>query len=304
MSSIGNDTMALFSGLLQDEFASNEGLLTPSDMFFAHQELFGAQHYSNSNEYDLEQNLMDQASLEQAIMAGLEINVEEATPQLSPCEFNGRMAPNFIKVPMMDFGNFDMAFSHSPLGSPLDELQQNILMFNSATNSPTYPENFYGGRRASTPACFTDLMAMLPSFTQGSVPPPKSANSTPPKSMSRRASSSATTRSRRNSNASTSKPDSPTKIYTCTEPGCNKIFKRSEHLKRHLKSIHCEEKPFSCPFPKCDKKFSRSDNLAQHLRIHRDPSDKARTKGFTSSTPFVLSAASDLDEQMAYPNPL
>lgn len=32
------------------------------------------------------------------------------------------------------------------------------------------------------------------------------------------------------------------KVYTCKVPGCGKCFKRSEHLKRHVRSIHTDEK--------------------------------------------------------------
>ena len=55
------------------------------------------------------------------------------------------------------------------------------------------------------------------------------------------------------------------KPFMC--PTCGKAFKRGEHLKRHIRSIHSGEKPFVCPV--CEKKFSRSDNLAQHSRTHR-----------------------------------
>ncbi|UZJ52662.1 hypothetical protein CBS101457_001982 [Exobasidium rhododendri] len=55
------------------------------------------------------------------------------------------------------------------------------------------------------------------------------------------------------------------KVYTCKVPGCGKCFKRSEHLKRHVRSIHTDEKPFTCH---CGKTFSRHDNLNQHARVH------------------------------------
>jgi zinc finger protein MSN2/4 len=56
----------------------------------------------------------------------------------------------------------------------------------------------------------------------------------------------------------------PVTSFPCTE--CDKQFKRSEHLKRHIRSVHSNIRPFHCKY--CEKKFSRSDNLAQHLKTH------------------------------------
>ena len=56
------------------------------------------------------------------------------------------------------------------------------------------------------------------------------------------------------------------KPFVCDIKGCDKRFRRSEHLKRHIRSLHTGEKPFVCDT--CLKHFSRSDNLAQHARVH------------------------------------
>ncbi|KXN71877.1 hypothetical protein CONCODRAFT_33803, partial [Conidiobolus coronatus NRRL 28638] len=56
--------------------------------------------------------------------------------------------------------------------------------------------------------------------------------------------------------------------YPCPLPECDRKFRRAEHLKRHLRTLHSNEKPYECPFPHCRKRFSRSDNLNQHTRIH------------------------------------
>ncbi|CCF58804.1 hypothetical protein KAFR_0F02070 [Kazachstania africana CBS 2517] len=59
------------------------------------------------------------------------------------------------------------------------------------------------------------------------------------------------------------------KQFKCSE--CEKGFKRSEHLKRHFRSVHSNERPFPCML--CEKKFSRSDNLSQHLKTHKKHGD-------------------------------
>ncbi|CAI4046209.1 hypothetical protein SUVZ_11G1510 [Saccharomyces uvarum] len=59
------------------------------------------------------------------------------------------------------------------------------------------------------------------------------------------------------------------KPFNCKD--CEKAFRRSEHLKRHIRSVHSAERPFACMF--CEKKFSRSDNLSQHLKTHKKHGD-------------------------------
>jgi len=92
----------------------------------------------------------------------------------------------------------------------------------------------------------------------------------------------------------TNKPAKPgTKSFECTYAGCGRVFKRSEHLKRHIRSIHTLERPFHCPHPHCSKRFSRSDNLSQHVRVHR-PNGKeknATARSFSNFTPFLQTYA-------------
>lgn len=56
-----------------------------------------------------------------------------------------------------------------------------------------------------------------------------------------------------------------TKAFVCPLFSCGRLFKRMEHLKRHLRT-HTLERPYQCP--RCKKRFSRSDNLNQHVRTH------------------------------------
>ncbi|KAI7900389.1 uncharacterized protein BX663DRAFT_439258 [Cokeromyces recurvatus] len=70
--------------------------------------------------------------------------------------------------------------------------------------------------------------------------------------------------------------DQEEKKFQCDYEGCGKIFKRSEHLKRHITSIHTKIKDYKCPYLNCGKRFSRTDNLSQHMRIHRSNNNKER----------------------------
>jgi len=56
-----------------------------------------------------------------------------------------------------------------------------------------------------------------------------------------------------------------TKAFVCPLFSCGRMFKRMEHLKRHLRT-HTLERPYQCS--RCKKRFSRSDNLNQHYRTH------------------------------------
>ncbi|KAG0043679.1 hypothetical protein BGZ83_011139 [Gryganskiella cystojenkinii] len=89
------------------------------------------------------------------------------------------------------------------------------------------------------------------------------------------------------------------KVFTCEHLDCGKIFKRSEHLKRHYRSIHTLEKPFECPIEDCTKRFSRSDNLNQHIRIHRHANKSAmhdhnKSKTVSAFTPFLVAYSDSL----------
>lgn len=56
------------------------------------------------------------------------------------------------------------------------------------------------------------------------------------------------------------------RFFHCPLSTCGKLFKRLEHMKRHLRT-HTMERPYLCDL--CGKRFSRSDNLAQHKKTHQ-----------------------------------
>ncbi|MBW0488871.1 hypothetical protein O181_028586 [Austropuccinia psidii MF-1] len=83
------------------------------------------------------------------------------------------------------------------------------------------------------------------------------------------------------------------KAYVCPLFSCGRLFKRLEHLKRHLR-IHTSEKPYPCT--RCDKRFARSDNLAAHIKIHEKMA--ARAGSTSSSDQRALEAEEELDDRM------
>jgi hypothetical protein len=76
--------------------------------------------------------------------------------------------------------------------------------------------------------------------------------------------------------------DDPSKTFVCTL--CSRRFRRQEHLKRHYRSLHTQDKPFECN--ECGKKFSRSDNLAQHARTHAGTSVVMGVIDTSSGVPY------------------
>lgn len=77
------------------------------------------------------------------------------------------------------------------------------------------------------------------------------------------------------------------KSHSCPIPTCGRVFKRLEHLKRHVRT-HTHERPYLCPH--CNKSFSRSDNLAQHRRTHE------RSDG--SEGPYTFEEEEEMDDEV------
>ncbi|KAJ4321811.1 hypothetical protein N0V84_005106 [Fusarium piperis] len=78
---------------------------------------------------------------------------------------------------------------------------------------------------------------------------------------------------------------------SCDYAGCNKAFRRKEHLKRHKQSFHGEgPNRFSCEF--CGKgQFNRRDNLNNHRKLH------ARRNSHNRGVEFVADAVMVMEQE-------
>ncbi|KAF5638496.1 zinc finger odd-paired-like (opl) [Fusarium tjaetaba] len=74
----------------------------------------------------------------------------------------------------------------------------------------------------------------------------------------------------------------------CDFPGCNKAFRRVEHLKRHKQTHHSEgENNFVCEF--CGKdQFNRYDNLQTHRRLHARHNKRYRSIKFVPAAVAII----------------
>ncbi|KAF9894773.1 hypothetical protein FE257_004394 [Aspergillus nanangensis] len=57
------------------------------------------------------------------------------------------------------------------------------------------------------------------------------------------------------------------RVHACEYPGCDKVFTRAEHRRRHELN-HNPEALFRCSRPGCKKAFHRPDLLARHMERH------------------------------------
>ena len=77
-------------------------------------------------------------------------------------------------------------------------------------------------------------------------------------------------------------PGAQGKGFSCPLLSCGRLFKRLEHLKRHVRT-HTQERPYECT--RCSKRFSRSDNLTQHIKTHEkaDRGERMKTEASEST---------------------
>ncbi|KAG0332575.1 hypothetical protein BG000_009894 [Podila horticola] len=205
-------------------------------------------------------------------------------PATSPSSLRPHGMARVHSLPFFDSGMHPMELSedfsgymltrHGSLGSVYPVTHSHELL-ESSLSSP-------GQTHAHMTPQFDYGVSMVPSLSATSI----SSVAPPRRRASTAVTPTLTSKPKAPRRASLS-PDASTKLFSCIFDDCGKLFKRSEHLKRHIRSVHTLEKPFLCPFQGCPKRFSRSDNLNQHVRIHRHDKDKA--KPFASFTPFHVS---------------
>ncbi|KAF4455911.1 hypothetical protein F53441_1848 [Fusarium austroafricanum] len=85
--------------------------------------------------------------------------------------------------------------------------------------------------------------------------------------------------------------------YNCDYPGCQKSYKRREHLKRHKQTSHVAwPNHLACEF--CGKdQFSRKDNLNIHRRLHARPTICSRRVQFIPAAVPVIDQEKRSKEQ-------
>ncbi|CAG8479547.1 17333_t:CDS:2 [Dentiscutata heterogama] len=156
-----------------------------------------------------------------------------------------------------------LSMSHHHIINEQRDIIPEVMLANS--------NNSRGGRRGRIPSSSVSSVHEMFQDPQdfhrsimGSLPSPPPAQ--PPTTTK----STGKSRGRRMTN----KPAKPgTKSFECHYAGCGRIFKRSEHLKRHIRSIHTLER----------------HNLSQHIRVHR-PNGKeknAPARAFSNFTPYL-----------------
>ncbi|QLQ80149.1 hypothetical protein HG537_0D01500 [Torulaspora globosa] len=207
---------------------------------------------------------------------GLDVGLPSLEPILSPQSPKSEAITKpknqqFIKPSMMLSENASTAAKMATTGTEKIDLMSNLDNWNyELTVDPTMkitrsPPPHYQTIKPSAMATINSTM----SAPAGS----RRRRSTPNIMTIRNGSSGASiggnARGKSRSITPMSGTDDEAKPFKCKE--CSKAFRRSEHLKRHIRSVHSSERPFACMF--CEKKFSRSDNLSQHLKTHKKHGD-------------------------------
>ena len=94
------------------------------------------------------------------------------------------------------------------------------------------------------------------------------------------------------------------RVHACEFPGCNKVFTRAEHRRRHELN-HSSERSYPCDRENCRKAFHRPDLLARHLERHdldattEGASTRDRNQISESSEPLPMTISSSMPTPQA-----
>ena len=93
------------------------------------------------------------------------------------------------------------------------------------------------------------------------------------------------------------KKDNKSVPIFCDEPGCNKSFKRTDHLTRHKRN-HVSKNYFTCTWAGCSKSFVRRDVWSKHMQRHVARQEKQRQDLRTGPIQFleIYTPATNFDE--------
>ncbi|KAJ6171214.1 zinc finger protein [Penicillium chermesinum] len=80
------------------------------------------------------------------------------------------------------------------------------------------------------------------------------------------------------------------RVHACEFPGCNKVFTRAEHRRRHELN-HNPEASYRCTHPGCKKAFHRPDLLARHMERHELESQPEQTQWTSQQSQMVESTS-------------
>lgn len=165
------------------------------------------------------------------------------------------------------FGSFDEDCAHVGLPSPPASLVDDLccIKMHRRMNSKRQSQDTLFGFKVTTPhetdsVAHNDTSEAVPVLMHQDQEPCMENNVPTPSQTNQPSGNSAINRRGRKQSLT----EDPSKTFVCTL--CSRRFRRQEHLKRHYRSLHTQDKPFECN--ECGKKFSRSDNLAQHSRTH------------------------------------